>query len=57
MSACEQASVDRDTLLYLKYLLLATVGRQARAMLDLPSCSVMESSEDPAKVFGRSEDD
>ena len=53
LSACEQVCVDRDTLLYLKFLLLACVGRQARLDLSMSWCSVLESPEDPIKVLGR----
>ena len=56
LSACEQVCVDRDTLLYLKFLLLACVGRQARLDLSMSWCSVLESPEDPIKVFGSLED-
>ena len=56
LSACEQVCVDRDTLLYLKFLLLACVGRQARLDLSMSWCSVLESPEDPIKVFGSPQD-
>ena len=48
--------MDRDTLLYLKFLLLACVGRQARLDLSMSWCSVLESPEDPIKVFGSPQD-
>ena len=51
LSQCEQAYVDQDTLLYLKHLYLATVGRHGRQRLDLSWCSVLESPEDPMTVF------
>ena len=56
LSACEQVCVDRDTLLYLKFLLLACVGRQARLDLSMSWCSVLEFPEDPIKVFGSPQD-
>ena len=43
LSACEQVCVDRDTLLYLKFLLLACVGRQARLDLSMSYFSKIRS--------------